>query len=80
MPHEAGALYRVLKPFADNRVNISTIESRPLKGRAWEYVFFLDLVGHVARAARGAGAGRASRRRCVFVKVLGSYPAALRPV
>jgi len=79
VPHEAGALHRVLKPFADNRVSISTIESRPLKERAWEYVFFLDLVGH-AQEARVARALAAVKRRSVFLKVLGSYPAALRPV
>jgi chorismate mutase/prephenate dehydratase len=78
LPHEAGALHRMLKPFADNRVSISTIESRPLKGRPWEYVFFLDLVGH-AREPRVARALAAVKRRCVFLKVLGSYPAALRP-
>jgi chorismate mutase/prephenate dehydratase len=77
VPHEAGALHRVLKPFADNRVSISTIESRPLKGRAWEYVFFLDLVGH-AHEPRVARALEAVKHRCVFLQVLGSYPAALR--
>src|SRR6185295_18861816 len=68
VPHEAGALHRVLKPFADNRVSISTIESRPLKGRAWEYVFFLDLVGHV-HEPRVTRALAAVKRRCVFLKV-----------
>jgi chorismate mutase/prephenate dehydratase len=78
VPHEAGALHRVLKPFADNRVSISTIESRPLKERAWEYVFFLDLVGHVG-AARVERALGTLRQRCLLLKVLGSYPAAPRP-
>ena len=79
VPHEAGALHRVLKPFADNHVSISTIESRPLKERAWEYLFFLDLVGHVheARIERALGA---LRQRCLLLKVLGSYPAAPQPV
>lgn len=77
VPHEAGALHRVLKPFADNRVSISTIESRPLKERAWEYLFFLDLVGHV-REARMTRALGALRERCLLLKVLGSYPAASR--
>jgi chorismate mutase/prephenate dehydratase len=78
-PHEAGALYRVLKPFADNGVSLCNIESRPLKGRAWEYVFFLDMVGHVdePHVARAIAAVQA---RCLFCKVLGSYPAALRPL
>ncbi len=79
VPHEAGALHRVLKPFADNRVSISTIESRPLKERAWEYLFFLDLVGHV-HEPRVARAVAALRTRCLLLKVLGSYPAAPRPV
>jgi len=77
--HEAGALHRVLKPFADNRVSISTIESRPLKERAWEYLFFLDLVGHV-HEARIERALAGLRQRCLLLKVLGSYPAAPRPV
>jgi chorismate mutase / prephenate dehydratase len=79
VPHQAGALHRVLKPFADNRVSISTIESRPLKERAWEYLFFLDLVGHV-HEARVTRALAALRARCLLLKVLGSYPAAPRPV
>lgn len=79
VPHEAGALLRVLEPFADNRVNLCSIESRPLKNRPWEYVFFLDLVGH-ATDARVARALTALEERCLFVKILGSYPAALPPV
>ncbi len=79
VPHAAGALHRVLKPFSDNQVSISTIESRPLKGRAWEYVFFLDLIGHM-HEPRLVRALSAVRRRSVFLKVLGSYPAALPPV
>jgi chorismate mutase/prephenate dehydratase len=46
VPHESGALFKVLEAFARQRINLSTIESRPLKGRAWEYVFFIDLSGH----------------------------------
>jgi chorismate mutase/prephenate dehydratase len=78
LPHEAGALHRVLKPFADNRVSISTIESRPLKGQPWEYIFFIDLVGHL-QEPRVARALAAIKGRSLFLKVLGSYPAALRP-
>lgn len=79
VPHEAGALHRVLQPFADNRVSICTIESRPLKERAWEYLFFLDLVGHV-REPRVARALAALSKRCLLLKVLGSYPTAPKPV
>jgi chorismate mutase/prephenate dehydratase len=71
--HEAGALHRVLRPFADHRVNLLSIESRPMKGRPWEYVFFLDVSGHV-QDARVGRALEALRPRCVNVRVLGSYP------
>ncbi len=74
VPHEAGALFKVLEAFAKERINLSTIESRPLRGRAWEYVFFLDLAGHVSdRGMKRALA--VLERRALFVKVLGSYPA-----
>ncbi len=74
VPHEAGALFKVLEAFAKERINLSTIESRPLRGRAWEYVFFLDLVGHVEEKGM-VRALAALERRALFVKVLGSYPA-----
>jgi chorismate mutase/prephenate dehydratase len=72
--HESGALYRVLEPFARNGINMSTIESRPLKGRAWEYVFFIDVAGHESAPALKKALA-SIRRRSIFVKVLGSYPA-----
>lgn len=74
VPHEAGALFKVLEAFAVERINLSTIESRPLRGRAWEYVFFLDLTGHVEEKGMKRALA-ALERRALFVKVLGSYPA-----
>jgi len=72
---EAGILHRMLEPFAKRDINLSKIESRPLKRKAWEYIFYLDLSGHisdpnVAEAVKELGAC------CQFVKVLGSYPRA----
>ncbi|GFO68237.1 prephenate dehydratase [Geomonas limicola] len=72
---EPGILHRMLEPFAKRNINLSKIESRPLKKKAWEYIFFLDLSGHigdpsVAEAVRELG------DCCQFVKVLGSYPRA----
>jgi len=69
---EAGVLYQVLKPFADHSINLLRIESRPLKGRPWEYVFYIDIEGHASDAAI-ADALREIKPRCVSVKVLGSY-------
>ncbi|MBI3247897.1 MAG: prephenate dehydratase [Deltaproteobacteria bacterium] len=72
---EVGALYHSLKPFADNAINLHRIESRPLKGRPWEYLFFIDVEGHlhdepIARALEQI------RPLCPLVKVLGSYVSA----
>lgn len=72
---QVGALYRALEPFAQHGVNLTRIESRPTKVRAWEYIFFCDFEGHVDDASvRDAIAEL--RPRCDFVKVLGSYPRA----
>ena len=72
---EAGTLYKALEPFALNHVNLTRIESRPTKVRAWEYVFFCDFEGHVEDRPV-ALAIEALVQRCDFVKVLGSYPRA----
>jgi chorismate mutase/prephenate dehydratase len=70
---EVGILHRMLEPFARNRINLTRIESRPLKGKPWEYVFFVDFLGH-RRERRVARALEALARRCLMLKVLGSYP------
>ena len=72
--HIPGTLYQVLKHFSDGGINLTKIESRPVRDRAWEYVFFIDLAGH-ADEPRMEKALQALRRRALFVKVLGSYPA-----
>lgn len=73
-PHKPGALYRVLKVFADTAVNIMRIESRPYPGKAWEYVFFLDLEGH--RQHTNLQKAFSLLPSCVEAyRVLGSYPA-----
>jgi chorismate mutase/prephenate dehydratase len=68
-----GALYHALKPFADHGVNLTKIESRPHKGKAWDYIFFLDLEGHCTDE-RLAAALEAFREVCSELKLLGSYP------
>jgi len=75
VPDKVGALNTALSLFAKNKINISKIESRPLRGRSWEYLFFVDLEGHRddARVKRALGA---LQHRTLFLKVLGSYPEA----
>ncbi len=68
-----GVLYDALGHFAGRDINLSKIESRPLKGRAWEYVFFIEMNGHTSEPEI-AGALKELEEDCVFVKVLGSYP------
>jgi chorismate mutase / prephenate dehydratase len=75
MPNQPGALYRILEPFARAGLNLTKIESRPAKRMPWEFVMFVDFEGHrdtpvVAEALREAA------ERTVYLKVLGSYPAA----
>ncbi len=72
---EVGILYRMLEPFAKRGINLSKIESRPLKRKAWEYIFFLDLMGHISDPVI-ADAVQELKECCQFVKVLGSYPKA----
>lgn len=71
---EPGSLHKALEPFEKFAINMSKIESRPSKRRAWEYFFFVDVAGHcededLMRVIDQLG------KHCSFVKVLGSYPA-----
>ncbi len=70
---KVGALYKTLQPFEKNKINLSKIESRPSKKKAWEYVFFVDLEGHPSDK-KVASALKAVERKCKFFKVLGAYP------
>jgi chorismate mutase/prephenate dehydratase len=71
-PHAPGALYRALGPFAREDLNLTRIESYPVKDRMWEYLFFIDFSGHI---------GEERAQRCLadmkevttVIKILGSY-------
>jgi chorismate mutase / prephenate dehydratase len=69
-----GALYEMLKPFAQYGINLTKIESRPSKKKAWEYIFFVDLEGHQEDKTVKA-ALEDLKAQCLFLKILGSYPA-----
>lgn len=75
---QAGALYHMLAPFYENSVNLTKIESRPSKGKAWEYVFFIDCEGYYTDPPLAA-ALEGLAKICHFIKVLGSYPKAELP-
>ncbi len=68
-----GALHNMLVPFLRYRINLTKIESRPTKRRAWEYVFFLDFIGHKDEEKIKKALGELEES-CLFLKVLGSYP------
>ncbi|MBI5050306.1 MAG: prephenate dehydratase [Nitrospirae bacterium] len=70
-----GALYFVLKPFARNRINLTKIESRPSRRKAWEYIFFVDMEGHI-EDRKVKKALDEVKKECLYLKVLGSYPSA----
>jgi len=71
--NRAGALYRLLEPIARHGVSMTRIESRPSRVSKWDYVFFVDVEGHVededvAAALKELGC------EASLLKVLGSYP------
>jgi len=70
---QVGALYRALAPFRRYRINMTKIESRPSKRKAWEYFFFVDCDGHMSDR-KVAKAITLLNEHCSYVKVLGSYP------
>jgi chorismate mutase/prephenate dehydratase len=68
-----GALHDMLMPFKRHGINLTKIESRPSKRRAWDYFFFMDLLGHRSEK-RIQKALAELEEKCKFLKVLGSYP------
>ena len=74
-PNRPGAVYALLEPIARHGVSMSRIESRPARTGLWEYLFFVDLVGHRSDAAVAAAIAELAGK-APFLKLLGSYPAA----
>ncbi len=73
MADKVGALHHALAAFRRHRINLTKIESRPSKRKAWEYFFFIDCDGHV-QDRKVAKAIELLEQECSYVKVLGSYP------
>ena len=72
-----GALHDSLMPFKRQGINLTKIESRPSKKKAWEYLFFIDVEGHITEP-RVTRALKALERSTSLLRVLGSYPVASR--
>jgi chorismate mutase/prephenate dehydratase len=73
--NRAGMLFKSLKPLSERSIDLCKIESRPMRGRSWEYLFFLDFRGRLDEP-RVAAAMAEMARQCVWTKILGAYPAA----
>jgi len=73
--HKPRALHDFLKEFADRKLNLTKIESRPTRRKPWEYNFYLDFEGHredkIAREVLNN-----LEQKSLFLKILGSYPKA----
>ena len=73
LPHAPGTLYQVLKVFSERGLNLTKIESRPLRGKPWEYVFFVDVDGHPTDGPIDEVVS-ILKKRVLLTKLLGSYP------
>jgi chorismate mutase/prephenate dehydratase len=71
--HAPGTLYQALMHFSQRGINLTKIESRPVRDRAWEYVFFIDFEGHI-KDEPIMELLTELEKKIPFLKVLGSYP------
>jgi chorismate mutase/prephenate dehydratase len=74
--HERGALVRCLNVLADEGISLTKLESRPRPGVAWEYVFYVDVEGHIAEP-RMQAALTGLTAATQFLRVLGCFPRAV---
>jgi 3-deoxy-7-phosphoheptulonate synthase len=70
--NEPGALYAILQIFAENRINMIKLESRPMSGEPWRYMFYIDLEANLDDPGL-APVRQALAERAEFLKLLGSY-------
>jgi len=73
--HEPGTLFRIMEKFIEYGVNLTKIESRPKKDTTWEYNFYVDFEGNVDDAKISEMVNKINENT-LFLKILGSYPAA----
>src|SRR6185437_14380052 len=73
-PNRPGAMHALLEPFARHGVSMTRIESRPSRAGLWDYLFFVDVLGHREDPTVAAALAELSSK-APFLKLLGSYPA-----
>ena len=71
--NQPGGLCQLLAPLAEYRISMSRIESRPSRQGRWDYLFFVDLLGHQQDSDVAAALAKLSQQAC-FYRLLGSYP------
>lgn len=76
LPHQAGSLHRIMTIFAVNGLNMTRLESRPMPGHSWEYMFFMDYTGSLAAPEMDGILHELSQTAADF-RVLGNYVANL---
>ena len=74
--NESGGLHGLLSPLAEHGISMTRIESRPSRRGIWDYVFFIDILGHRSDP-KVAGALEHLKNASILFKVLGSYPVAV---
>ncbi|GMU72282.1 MAG: prephenate dehydratase [Burkholderiales bacterium] len=77
-PNRPGAVHELLGPLAKHGVSMTRFESRPARTGSWEYLFYIDVAGH-RDDPQVAAALDELRKAAPYLKLLGSYPAALEP-
>ncbi len=73
MKDRVGALHDMLDSFKKNKINLTKIESRPSKRKAWEYYFYVDFLGHISKKSVKKAIDELAKD-CELLKILGSYP------
>jgi chorismate mutase/prephenate dehydratase len=73
--NQPGALLGILQPFAEAGISLAKLESRPARNGNWEYVFYVDIEGHIGNPVVQQVLARLGGH-CTFMKVLGAYPVA----
>jgi len=68
-----GSLFKLLEPLAKLRINLTKIQSRPIKNEPWRYLFYVDIEGHIEDPNVQKGI-KVIRKGCAFLEWLGSYP------